>query len=366
MYWPLFGVFTALAAVGAGPVQAQDAQDSEAIKWRVNRDTVGIVSSGTSGPKIGIAADLAAVLDRSSSLRIIPMIGKGPVQSITDIRYLRGTDIGIVQSDVLAYVRSSGLHDEVDQRISYIARLFDEELHVLAGDGVTSLQDLAGRKVGFGPAGGGTFVTASIVFDALRIKVEPVALDDAHAIEKLRSGEIAASVHLAERPFGSLAGLTSGDGVQLLPVALGPELQDIYEASALTAEDYPGLIEPGSTIDTISVAAVMAVSDWQPGTWRYEKVERFVDAFCGEFDELREGEHHKAWDEIDLSAELDGWKRFPRATELLGRSSPASDDAALAAFNRFLDENGGADLSEERKADLYQRYLKWRKADGAS
>ena len=120
----------------------------------------------------------------------------------------------------------------------------------------------------------------------------------------------------------------------------------------------------------MTVAAVMAVSDWQPGTWRYEKVERFVDAFFSEFDELREAGHDEAWAEVDLAAELDGWKRFPRATELLGRNSPANgpvdEDAALAAFNRFLDENGGADLSEARKAELYQQYLKWRKADGAS
>jgi uncharacterized protein len=51
---------------------------------------------------VRIAADLAAVLDGGQTLRVLPVLGKGSLQNLADILYLRGIDVGIVQSDALA------------------------------------------------------------------------------------------------------------------------------------------------------------------------------------------------------------------------------------------------------------------------
>ena len=45
---------------------------------------------------------------------MISMVGKGSLQNIADILYLRGIDIGIVQSDVLAYARRKQLYPGID------------------------------------------------------------------------------------------------------------------------------------------------------------------------------------------------------------------------------------------------------------
>ena len=65
---------------------------------RANSGTVGIISGGADGTYIRIAADLANVLD-SEDLRVLPMIGRGSLQNLRDIMFLRGVDIGIVQMD---------------------------------------------------------------------------------------------------------------------------------------------------------------------------------------------------------------------------------------------------------------------------
>ena len=83
----------------------------------------------------------------------MPIIGKGSAQNITDILYLRGVDVGIVQSDVLTYVRDNGIYPDIDYRIAYLAKLYNEEVHVLARKDITSLKELAGRKVNFANEG---------------------------------------------------------------------------------------------------------------------------------------------------------------------------------------------------------------------
>src|SRR6476469_2834886 len=94
----LFGaVVLSLAAFEA------DAESIEAMRARANAGTVGIVSGGVDGTYVRIAADLASVLDDGDNLRVLPIIGKGSVRNLLDVIFVRGIDIGIVQSDVLAY-----------------------------------------------------------------------------------------------------------------------------------------------------------------------------------------------------------------------------------------------------------------------
>ena len=148
------GLLLGLAAIR--PALAQ----SDAVT-AANAGTVGVVSGGVNGTYVRVAADLAAVLDDGDRLRVLPIISKGSVQNIADILYLRGIDIGIVQSDVLAYVRQQRLFPGVDQAIQYITKLYEEEVHVLARKDVGRLEDLSGQVVNVDGKGSGSAMTAS-------------------------------------------------------------------------------------------------------------------------------------------------------------------------------------------------------------
>src|SRR3954451_17599867 len=94
------------AAMLFGFAQATaSAQSIEALRNAATAGTVGIVSGGVDGTYVRIAADLAAVLDDGDRLRVLPIIGKGSVRNLLDVIFVRGVDIGIVQSDVLAYAK---------------------------------------------------------------------------------------------------------------------------------------------------------------------------------------------------------------------------------------------------------------------
>ncbi|HZH45155.1 MAG TPA: TRAP transporter substrate-binding protein, partial [Roseococcus sp.] len=135
---------------------------------RANAGTVGVVSGGVDGTYVRIAADLAAVLD-GPELRVLPIIGKGSLQNIEDIILLRGIDVGIVQSDTLAVARRRRRLPGIENMIQYIAKLYDEEVHVLARDDIGSMRDLAGQPVNIDLAPSGTAMTSSLIFEGLNI-----------------------------------------------------------------------------------------------------------------------------------------------------------------------------------------------------
>ncbi len=58
---------------------------------------------------------------------------------------------------------------------------------------------------------------------------------------------------------------------------------------------------------------MLAAANLQPGTERYRNVVNFVDAFFTGFQSLLDPGHHPKWREVNIAAELPGWRRFPPA-----------------------------------------------------
>jgi len=300
----------ALALPALRGASAQAPPSLAAMTARANAGTVGVISGGADGTYIRIAADLAAVLDDGDRLRVLPILGRGSVQNISDIMFVRGIDIGIVQSDALAYVRRQRLFPGSDQLIQYIAKLYDEEVHLLAARDITRVEDLNGRAVNVDLRGSGTAMTASLVFEALGVQPQMVNDTQDLALEKLRRGEISALMYVAGKPARLFSSIPADSGLHFLPLPLNPALLETYLPAELGTEQYPGLIPAGQKVETIAVGAVMAAYAWQPGTERYRKVATFIDALYAKFDTFLRPPRHPKWREVNLSAQVPGWTRF--------------------------------------------------------
>lgn len=349
--------------MGASAVSAQQITAPQAD--RMNAGTVGIVSGGVAGTYIRVAADLTAVLDDGDNLRVLAMIGKGSVQNIADVLYLKGVDIGIVQSDVLAYIRRENLFPSVERRVNYITKLYNEEFHLLVRNDIAQVSDLAGKKVNFDNRGSGTFITSTVVFDSLGVAVEPTFYDQTLALERLKSGEIAGMVYVAGKPATLFRDIGGAENLKLLPVPATPKLLENYLPSRFAASDYPRLIQSGQEVETIAVGAVMAVFNWESNNPRYQKVARFIDAFFGKFEEFQKPPRHPKWQEVSLTAQVPGWKRFPHAEEWLKRAMTAAggDPRLRRDFDQFLSERrvdaGSGSLSREQREAIFQDFLRW-------
>ena len=65
------------------------------------------------------------------------------------------------------------------------------------------------------------------------------------------------------------------------------KLGQYYLPSFLNNSDYPDLIETGQQVSTIAVPVVLAAFDWQKGSDRYRRMERFVKYFFARLPHFR-------------------------------------------------------------------------------
>ena len=139
------GLFASAAGAvepGTAPETTRPPRLEDQWKARLNANTVYIIAGSPEETYLDITHDLSVVLN-DDNLRILPMVGMGGAQNIRDVLYLKGVDIGITTSQMLRYFASTGeLTSALDQRLTYITRLFSEEMHLVAGRGIRALEDL--------------------------------------------------------------------------------------------------------------------------------------------------------------------------------------------------------------------------------
>jgi uncharacterized protein len=330
--------------------------------YRANQGTVGVITGMEGGTYAQTAADLTILDD--GTLRVLPIIGKGSLQNLSDILYLRGVDVGFVQADALTYAKQHNLYPTLTQSIRYIAKLYDEEIHVLARTDISSLQDLNDQRVNVDVAGSGSAMTAEILLDALNIKPKIEHQKQVDGLEALKRGEIAAIIQVSGAPMPLLARLGSAGGLHLLPIELNQALAQTYLPDQFTHDTYPALVPVEETVPTLAVGDVMAVFAWQPHTERFNKVARFVDTFFNKFDQFLQPPRHPKWREVNLTAEVPGWTRFQAAQDWLAQHARpnVAQDTTQARFAAFLsDAKVGGTLSDTAKEELFRQFLSWDK-----
>jgi TRAP transporter TAXI family solute receptor len=332
----------------------------------VNRGVVELQTGRAAGISVRIAEDLANLIDDGATRRVLPVIGKESLQNITDLKLLRGIDMAILQADVLDYARQQNSFPGLEGWATYIAKLYNEEFHLLARPDMQSVADLDGQTVNIDRPASGTAITATRIFDFLNLTPKLTNDTEEVALEKLKNGEIAAVAFVAGKPAPLFDGIGNGQGLHLLSIPLSAKITSAYLPARITAADYPGLVTQDHPVDTIAVGAVLAVANLQPASERYRNVANFVDTFFTDFQSLLTPGHHPKWRDVNLAADVPGWKRFPAADLWLKRNAavakgPAPDNLKQV-FERFIEERllvAGGTMSQDQKDDLFNQFQHW-------
>ena len=333
---------------------------------RVNEGTVTVITAPAGGATSVFGSDMARVLDDDASIRVLPILGKGPVRNVTDILYLKSIDMGAVAADVPEFYRLQYGIPDIASKLRYITKLYHNELHVIANRSIKSIFDLQGKRVVSAVDVG--YYSAKVIFSRLGIKANfEYNIDDGRAIQKIVDGEADAYITSTGKVFSQARNIKNENrALHLVPIEYDSRLQDMYLPTTLSAEDYPNLLSPGETIDTIATSVLLVSFDWPENSERYNRVARFVDAFFSKIDEFRKPPRHPKWNEASISAVIPGWTRFKAADDWLIQHnlSPSTQAAEIQKlrFNQFLSERGAALPSGPVDRDeLYRRFQEWQK-----
>ena len=338
------------------PGNAVRAQEAEQLRNEANAGTVRVLAAGVDTAHM--LHELAATLNKTGSLRILPIMGGGGIQNIIDTLYLQGIDMALVRYDMLDLLRAQKTYGTIEKRIRYVTKLFDEEIHVVARREINSIEQLAGLRVNYGDPGSGTFERADRIFRTLGVAAIPVSYSTSQALEKVRSGEIAATVHVGPRPSPFVRQFDSDDGVRLLSVPLISGLEDLYRRATLDHKDYPDLIAQGQSVSTLSVETFLAVYNWRKKNERSIKVDTFVTTFFDRLAEVQQPDRHPKWREVALLTEVPGWRRLKVAQDWVVANADkqrVQSEQATAAVAKPLKRQFEAFLSYLRQSKVREQ-----------
>jgi TRAP-type uncharacterized transport system substrate-binding protein len=337
-------------------------------KWKLpdrdamNANTVTIITAPAGGATAIFGSDMARVLD-ADNIRVLPVLGKGPVRNVVDILNLKAIDMGMVAGDVPEFYRLQYKAPNIASQLRYICKLYNNELHVVAPTSVKSIFELEGKRIVAQTDVG--YYSAKVIFTRLNMNVTyDYWTDDARAIQKIVDGEADAYITSTGKIFGLLRAVKNEDRrLHLVPIPYDRRLQDLYVPSTLSGDEYPNMLGPGETIDTIATSVLLVSFNWPEGSERYRRTANFVNAFLSKFDEFRKPPRHPKWAEASVSVKVPGWERFKAVDDWLAKHfGPSTPTAGSEAFNRFLSQNPTtSNLSAEDKAALFQKFLEWQK-----
>jgi TRAP-type uncharacterized transport system substrate-binding protein len=265
---------------------------------------------------------------------------------------------------VLDYFKNTERIPNIEKRINFISEMVISEVHLVVRPEISSIKDLQGKKVSLGAKGAGQSTTGPIVFRRLGVTPEFVYVNNAIALEQMKTGEIAAIVNNGAKPLDLLTKFKNNDaGFKFLPIPID-RFDEYYIPATLTAQDYPGFIQPGEKVETLGVQTVLAVYNWPRENDRYRRVQRFIDRYFDLFERLHAPPYHPKWKSVNLAANVPGWIRYAPAEEKLKLMAAAKQPAPIetSQARQKPARPGISDAADQEK--LFQQFLEWSKKQG--
>ena len=314
----LRNAFVAFLAVCLVVALSSGARSEDLRGLKLNQSTVGLLAS-----EPGLAGDvleIANAMDHTDGLRVLPIIGRGSLQSINDLLFLRGVDVALLSSDSLAFVKKNNLYQDETGKLAYLAKLANVNLIVLARKEIAGIENLSGMRIATGPANSDEFVASELVLGALGMSYERVPTTGKNSLAALLDGRIDAAVFTGADSYQLLGSIKAKSGLHILSVSLPESLTEIYSPAILSHTDFPNLLADGTVAETVAAALILAVFDWPDRTERFYKLKKFNKALLTTYLATRNDAQS-----TNFSAAVPGWKQYLTAKDLMGANKPSQN-----------------------------------------
>jgi len=266
-------------------------------------------TGGTSGTYYGFSGVIANVLNEKLSDTLkLKVESTGASKANIQMLASGDADIAIVQNDVMSYAYTgTDLFDGSAPITSFsaVASCYPEYVQILAKKDITSIEQLAGKKVSVGDAGSGVEFNARQILAAYNLSFDDIKVSNqsfADSADSLKNGTIDAAFVVAGYPTTAVTELATSFDFNLLPI-------DKDHADKLQADYgfyYYGVI-PGNTysrvaddVPAVAVMATIVASD----KVSEDVIYAFVKGLFDYKDDITAG--HVKGNELDLNTAVSG------------------------------------------------------------
>jgi len=303
---------------------------------------LGIITGSEKGTYYQFGLDLQRLVKQAGiELSVYP--SKGSIENVYAVYQRPATQMGIVQSDVLAFVarvQSDPVLKRIAKKTKLVFPLYNEEVHLLGRREITDFDDLTDRRVAIGREGSGTYLTARLLFKVSEVTPKEMSLIDTdQALAELKAGRIDAMFYVAGAPVKLfLENVSEADGLALLPIT-NKSITEFYPRVEIPANVYPAQSTP---VSTVAVKAVLISFDFRRRDC--ELVGQFAQTVSTNLAWLVKNGHPK-WKSVDLQAPLKGWEQYDCVSQRLGKGGrastavkPSGDNPVMDAIKEMLNE----------------------------
>ncbi|PJE33293.1 ABC transporter, phosphonate, periplasmic substrate-binding protein [Pseudooceanicola marinus] len=233
------------------------------------RTFFGIATGGTGGTYYPLGGMLAQLISNTAELpdtRLSATAETGNA-SVANAQLLGRGEIesAFASADILdaAYNGTGQFEGEPIENLRAIGALYPEtvQLVVRAESGITSIEDLRGKSVSSGSPGSGQWQLLGDLLEAHGMTREDINEDYssfAQSVDKIKDGNLDASLITAGLPTSSVTDLANGHEIAIVPL-VGPaieamqEAQPYYASAVIPAGAYNGIEED---VPTLAVRAI--------------------------------------------------------------------------------------------------------------
>jgi len=268
---------------------------------------MGIMTGGLQGTYYQFGLNLRALM-QAKGIDLSVINSNGSVSNVYAVYQRPGTQLGIVQSDVLAFVakvQTDPVLKKIAQKIRMVFPLYNEEIHLVGHKGITSFDDLEGKNVAIGKEGSGTYLTSKILFKVSGIEpAQMVNVGSDDALAQLKAGQVDAMFYVAGYPVKLFTEqISATDNVHVVPIE-NKAIVDFYPESKIPASTYAWQPEP---VSSVAVKSVLVSYNFR--NTQCKNVGRFGTLLNNNLEWLKTNGHPK-WNSVDLNYPLKGWEQY--------------------------------------------------------
>jgi TRAP transporter TAXI family solute receptor len=312
---------------------------------------IGMVTGSKIGTYIQFGHDIANVA-RDQGLDIMVKPSEGSLANIRRMMSQENAGLGIVQSDVLGFLKTSSDPQmrRMASQLRLVFPLYHEEVHLFARKDIQRLSDVNGKRVVVGTKGSGNWLTADHLLRLAGVTpVERLEMPPSTAISAVLTGRADAMFYVAGKPvtvFSRMRSLLQNPDyaplvkhVHFLPID-EPAILREYVASDISVYDYAWI---DGEIKTVAVKAVLVSVDFSSKRNAYfrqrcEQLRQLGEVVREQFEQLKSTGHPK-WQEVELEQPVGIWQRDTCA-------SPHAVQQPMAASQSAAPPRPAADLMQ--------------------